>query len=128
MEYGWRLGRPIKTFAIKAALLAACLFFTLAAAQGLAQPPPAASAMVPVEVPAGMAAGLFNEPRQLKVPPGFFIGVFARIPKARFMAVAPNGDLLVTTPSHGQITLLRPNGNPALRFPVLAKMTAAQKS
>jgi glucose/arabinose dehydrogenase len=78
-----------------------------ASAQGA---PPGATALVTVSVPAAMAAPPFDVPRQLKVPVGFSIGVFARQANARFMAVAPNGDLLLSSPSTGVITLLRPNG------------------
>ncbi len=69
-----------------------------------------ATQTVSVSVPADMRTSPFNEARFLVVPQGFSIGVFARVAAARFMAVAPNGDLLVSTPSNGKVTLLRPNG------------------
>ena len=50
----------------------------------------------------------FDVPRTLLVPPGFSIRVLARVPDARFMALAPNGDLLVSSPAAGRVTLLRP--------------------
>jgi glucose/arabinose dehydrogenase len=71
----------------------------------------AATTTVKVAVPADMTASPFNQSRTLVVPPGFAISVFARVPAARFMAVAPNGDLLVSSPSNGTVYLLRPNGN-----------------
>ena len=48
------------------------------------------------------------------VPPGFGIRLWARVPRARFMAVAPNGDVLVSVPGEGKIVLLRdrPNDTP----------------
>ncbi|MDB5798056.1 MAG: sugar dehydrogenase, partial [Paucimonas sp.] len=49
----------------------------------------------------------FNRKRMLQVPAGFSIEVAARVPDARFMALAPNGDLLVSTPSRDEIILLR---------------------
>ena len=74
--------------------------------------PPAlagASKAVTLQVPAGMNSAPFDQPRTLNVPPGFDIRVFARVPNARFMALAPNGDLLVSDPDGGKINLLRPN-------------------
>lgn len=81
--------------------------------QPVATTPAGASQRVTVQVAANMASSPFNVPRTLLVPPGFAIRLFARVPHARFMALAPNGDLLVSDPSAGSITLLRPNGNAA---------------
>ena len=62
-----------------------------------------------------------NVSRSLNVPPGFEISVYARLESPRFMAVAPNGDLLVSQPfrddsrrNQGNIILLRstPSGIP----------------
>jgi glucose/arabinose dehydrogenase len=44
------------------------------------------------------------------VPPGFGIRVWARVPGARFMALAPNGDVLVSNPGQGKVFLLRDLG------------------
>jgi glucose/arabinose dehydrogenase len=49
----------------------------------------------------------FDRERSLYVPKGFQISVLARIPKARFMAVLPNNDVLVSQPSTGSIKLIR---------------------
>ncbi|MBD6620786.1 sugar dehydrogenase [Komarekiella sp. 'clone 1'] len=73
--------------------------------------PPGASVETKVEVPSSMISAPFNTSRYLKVPPNFAISVYARIPKARFMAVAPNGDLLVSQPSTGKVLIVQPNGN-----------------
>lgn len=85
-----------------------------APASATAQPPAAlqlgAMQSVKVIVPPGMATGALATPRTLTIPQGFSIRVFARIPATRFMAVAPNGDVLVSTPDAGTVTLLRPNG------------------
>jgi glucose/arabinose dehydrogenase len=70
--------------------------------------PPGASVQVPVTVPEGLGASPFNSPRTLNVPPGFSISVFARVDEARFMAVAPNGDVLVSQPDQGTVKLVRP--------------------
>jgi glucose/arabinose dehydrogenase len=72
-----------------------------------------ATETVNVDVPPGMDTGAFSSPRTLSVPKGFAIRVFARVANARFMAAAPNGDLLVSNPDNGTITLLRPNGQNA---------------
>jgi glucose/arabinose dehydrogenase len=67
----------------------------------------AASVVQPLEVPAALATGMFEVPRNLTVPPGLGIRVWARVPDPRFMALAPNGDVLVSVPDEGKIVLLR---------------------
>ena len=47
--------------------------------------------------------------RQLTIPAGFTIAVYARIAGARFMAITPDGNLLVSNPGAGTISLVRPN-------------------
>ncbi len=92
--------------ALTAALgLAAC---GQAAQSQAAQSAPGASQSVTVKVPDGMNAAPFDQARKLTVPSGFAISVFARVDGARFMAVAPNGDVLVSQPGDGKVTLLRP--------------------
>lgn len=76
-----------------------------------AQQAAAASVVRPLEVPAALAQEPFNTGRNLVVPPGFGIRVWARVNKARFMALAPNGDVLVSVPSEGRIVLLRERAN-----------------
>jgi uncharacterized protein (TIGR03437 family) len=71
----------------------------LAVAGSLCAAPPGAT--VRTQIP-GMS-------RYLNVPPGFQISLFANVSGARFLAVAPNGDVLVSQPGAGRITLLRPN-------------------
>src|SRR4029079_4380738 len=56
----------------------------------------AASLSVLVTVPTSMRTSPFDVDRYLTIPPNFSIAVYARVPGARFMAVAPNGDLLVS--------------------------------
>ncbi len=70
--------------------------------------PAGASVQVPVSVPEELNDWPFNSPRTLTVPPGFSISVFARVPNARFLAVAPNGDVLVSEPESGTVHLVRP--------------------
>jgi glucose/arabinose dehydrogenase len=64
-----------------------------------------------VTVPAGMNSGPFDADRTLNVPDGFQIAVFARVPNARFMAVTPDGNLLVSQPQNGSIALVKPDGS-----------------
>ncbi len=71
-------------------------------------PPPGASLTIKVDVPASMRSSPFNVDRFLTVPPNFTIAVFARVGGARFMAVAPNGDVFVSNPGAGAIYLVRP--------------------
>ncbi|MEH2111000.1 PQQ-dependent sugar dehydrogenase [Nostoc sp.] len=71
---------------------------------------PDASVETKLTVPNTMSYTPFNINRYLKVPPNFSVSVYARIPQARFMAVAPNGDLLVSQPSLGKVVIVRPNG------------------
>ncbi|MEO8201467.1 MAG: PQQ-dependent sugar dehydrogenase [Gemmatimonadota bacterium] len=77
--------------------------------------PPPASVNVTVTVPSGLRSAPFDVPRQLTVPPNFSVAVYARVSGARFMAMAPNGNLLVSQPNTGKVLILRQNGtNPAL--------------
>ncbi|MEH2000875.1 MAG: sugar dehydrogenase [Nostoc sp.] len=73
--------------------------------------PPAASVNTKVNVPNTMSYWPFNISRYLKVPPNFSISVYARIREARFIAVAPNGNLLVSQPSTGKVLIVRANGS-----------------
>lgn len=76
----------------------------------MGQPSPA-SIETKLEVPNTMNYWPFDTKRSLKVPPNFSISVYARIKQARFMAVAPNGDLLVSQPSTGKVLIVRSNGS-----------------
>lgn len=67
----------------------------------------AASTVRLLEVPAPLALPPLNVNRGVSIPPGFGMRVWARVPKARFMALAPNGDVLVSVPSDGTVQLLR---------------------
>jgi len=58
-----------------------------------------------------MSSAPFDIDRYLNVPPNFEIAVYARIENARFMAIAPNGDLLVSQPSTGKVLLVQSNGS-----------------
>src|SRR5690349_6744971 len=73
--------------------------------------PPGASVSSQVIVPASMRSSPFNTTRTLLIPPNFTIAVYARIGAARFMAVTPDGNLLVSRPGSGSVVLVRPNGS-----------------
>ncbi|MGZ3461437.1 MAG: PQQ-dependent sugar dehydrogenase, partial [Archangium sp.] len=60
-----------------------------------------------------MRAAPFDVPRALTVPQGFSIAVLARVPGARFMAVTPEGNLLVSNPGAGTVSLVRPGAGGA---------------
>lgn len=64
-------------------------------------------AEVTVTVPAGMDDAPFDEPRRALVPPGWTLSVWARTPKPRLAAWAPDGALLVSIPSAGQVLSMR---------------------
>jgi len=64
-----------------------------------------------LEVPAALAGPPFDSDKNLTVAPGFGIRLWARVNRARFMALAPNGDVLVSVPSEGKIVLLRDRPN-----------------
>ncbi|TCS36238.1 glucose/arabinose dehydrogenase [Paucimonas lemoignei] len=81
-------------------------------AEGAATPAlAAASVLATLDIPASLTAPPFDVPRQLTVPPGFGIRLWARVEGARFMARAPNGDILVSQPGSGQVVLLRERSN-----------------
>ena len=95
---------------------ACCYFFWPRAAESnagrtatLQSPPPGASVSVRVGVSSSMRSSPFDVDRYLTVPPSFSISVYARVPNARFMAVAPNGDLFVSRPGAGEVKLVRPS-------------------
>lgn len=71
--------------------------------------PAGASVTVPIAVPATMRTAPFDVPRSLTVPPNFSVRVYARVPGARFLATAPNGDLLVSNPGAGAVYVVKRN-------------------
>ncbi|GER85944.1 hypothetical protein KDW_01060 [Dictyobacter vulcani] len=77
-----------------------------AVAEILAQPSNG-SQRVKVQVSSAMRTGVFEQDRYLNVPPKMQIAVYSRIPKARFMVITPDGDLLVSVPDEGKIILVR---------------------
>ena len=43
---------------------------------------------------------------RIRVPEGFSIALYARVPNARFLLATPAGDLLVSAPRRGQVVRL----------------------
>jgi len=70
-----------------------------------------------VSVPSAIDWAPLNEIRKLRVPAGWTVSVWARPKKARLLAFAPDGRLLVSRPQYGIVTLLTPNkrGRPTSR-------------
>ena len=99
-----------RPFSVATSGLAGCAA-ALSLVLGLARPALAqlpAPATVALTVPAALASAPFNIPRTLQVPAGFAIAVYARVPGARFMAITPDGNLLVSQPGAGKVSLVRP--------------------
>jgi glucose/arabinose dehydrogenase len=71
----------------------------------------AASVTQVMEVSSALASPPFDAPKEVRVPPGFKFSLWARVDGARFMALAPNGDVLVSNPGAGTITLVRDDGS-----------------
>ncbi|VCT92369.1 Virginiamycin B lyase [Mycolicibacterium hassiacum DSM 44199] len=75
-----------------------------------APPAPAGLAAAPLRVAPEFASAPFDQPREALIPPGWSIAVWARMPKPRLAAWAPDGALLVSVPSAGQVARLEPGG------------------
>ncbi|MCH9668584.1 MAG: PQQ-dependent sugar dehydrogenase [Actinomycetia bacterium] len=76
--------------------------------------PPATEAnTVTVRVEPDLADAPFDEPRRAVVPPGWTLSVWARTSKPRLAVWTPDGELLVSIPSTGQVRRFTPQmGNP----------------
>ena len=86
------------------------LFCALALSRAAFAQTPSKPVARPLEVPVNLA-GKFPTDRTLAIPASFGIRVIALVPNARHMALAPNGDVLVSQPAEGKITLLRRQAN-----------------
>jgi glucose/arabinose dehydrogenase len=62
----------------------------------------------PLAVAPGLASAPFDTPREALVPTGWSLSVWARVPGARLAAWTPDGALLVSRPSAGQVIRLTP--------------------
>jgi len=106
---------PRKTLAVAGVLLlAGCSSSTPPAADGTSTtsttPSAAGLDQVTVAVPGDLAAEPFDEPRTALVPKGWTMSVWARVPKPRLAVWAPDGSLLVSLPSAGQVIRIEPSG------------------
>lgn len=82
-------------------------------------PPAAGSTAVPVQVDPDRAAAPFDEPRQAVVPQGWTLSVWARTDRPRLAAWTPDGALLVSVPSAGQVLRFAPTADGAPEESVL---------
>ncbi|ARS34511.1 T9SS type A sorting domain-containing protein [Pontibacter actiniarum] len=73
--------------------------------------PPAATETVKVEVPEALRQEPFDVDRFATIPKNFKLELYARVSGARFMAVAPNGDLFVSMPWDGVVRIVREREN-----------------
>lgn len=116
----WLRHNRIGVCIVGVALLAAC---STAPAPAPDSPAPTSAAPtaqpaagltpVAVQVAPDLAQAPFDEPREALVPAGWTLSVWARMPKPRLAAWAPDGALLVSVPSAGEVVVLRPgSGSP----------------
>jgi glucose/arabinose dehydrogenase len=63
---------------------------------------------VPVDVPAQFGTDELATKHTLTVPRGWSASVYAKVPAARFMAITPDGNLLVSQPGPGTVSLVKP--------------------
>ena len=68
--------------------------------------PIGAQETVQVDVPKTLRSPPFNRIRMLNVPAGAKISVLARVREARFLAVGPESEILVSQPGRGSILLI----------------------
>jgi uncharacterized protein (TIGR03437 family) len=71
--------------------------------------PPGATVRTKLLVPGALRVAPFDSDRYATVPPGFEMSLWARLPGARFIAVAANGDVFVSQPSAGRVMIFRPD-------------------
>ena len=119
-------------------MLTVGLALVLAAVTGCAGPPArgtgaatpgsggAVSAAAPIglvpstlSVPGELADAPFDQPRQVLLPPGWAMSLWARVPGARLAAWTPDGALLVSRPGAGQVVRLVPGGQAGATSTVL---------
>jgi glucose/arabinose dehydrogenase len=116
----WLRHKGIGAALISAVLVAACATDSTPTPPTLSATPTAAGLVpVTVQVDPDLAQAPFDQPRQALVPAGWTLSVWARVPKARLAAWAPDGSLLVSVPSSGQVVRLEPTGaGPRLSVPL----------
>jgi glucose/arabinose dehydrogenase len=108
----WLRRNRIGATLIGVVLMAACSTNATNSTQSPAPTADAPAGLVPVtvQVDRDLAQPPFDEPRQAMVPAGWSLSVWARVPNARLAAWAPDGSLLVSVPSSGQVVRVQPSG------------------
>jgi glucose/arabinose dehydrogenase len=102
--------RTIVAVGLGGVLLAGCSSGPAPAPASTTRPPAEAGLEeVTVAVPDDFAARPFDEPRKALVPKGWTLSVWARIPQPRLEAWTPDGNLLLSVPSTGQVIRLEPS-------------------
>ena len=104
----WRRNAALVTAA--ALITVACGVPTTAPPKTPAPPAQTPAGLVPVtvQVSPALAQAPFDVARQALVPPGWTMSLWARVPKARLAAWAPDGALLVSVPADGKVLKLTP--------------------
>jgi glucose/arabinose dehydrogenase len=82
--------------------------------------------VVTLKVPSSMRGGELSSPHQLEVPKGWKASVWARVEGARMEAITPEGNLLVSVPSQGDIVELSGKGTASHENVVLAGLESPQ--
>jgi len=105
----WLRRKRIGVTLVGVALIAACASEPAPQGGATVSATPTAADLVPVtvQVAPDLAQPPFDQPRQALVPAGWTLSVWARVPNARMAAFAPDGSLLVSVPSRGQIVRLQ---------------------
>jgi glucose/arabinose dehydrogenase len=98
-----------------AGALAAILLLTACSGGTSAGPAPRAAAATglaatSLTVPKGMGGAPFDVDRQVLIPSGWTMSVFARVPSARLAVWAPDKTLLVSVPENGTVVRLVSDG------------------
>jgi glucose/arabinose dehydrogenase len=117
----WLRRKRIGAALIGVVLLAACSTDSTNSTPFSAPDAEAPVGLVPVtvQVDPDLAQPPFDEPRQALVPAGWTLSVWARVPKPRLAAWAPDGSLLISVPSSGQVVRVEPSGaGPRLSVPL----------
>jgi glucose/arabinose dehydrogenase len=109
-------------------LLLGCATGAVVAAAPRASAVRATLAPTTLIVPSGDGSSPFNTTRSLAVPSGWGAEVWARVGDARFAAWTPQGQLLVSSSSAGQVIALTPTagGGAASKSTLISGLTAPQ--
>jgi glucose/arabinose dehydrogenase len=112
------LRSALATTAVLAAVISGCAVggSEMTGTVAAAGPAPAADqAMTSVElaVPQVNATPPFDVPHVVQLPAGWTASVWARLANARYETWTPEGDLLVSQPDNGTVSLLSPGSDPS---------------